>query len=208
MTGAELVLALSGVLALLGLVAWERGGGGGKEVALVATLAATAAAGRVLFAAIPSSQPVTTICICTGIALGGRAGAAVGATTALISNAFLGQGPWTPWQMLSWGLVGASAGWLRPLLTRRGPLLAFGAAWGMLFGAIMDVYQIAAFGPAFTVQAFVATHVRGIPFDVSHAVTNVILLGVVGPALIRLLHRYAARLRTEIVYDAPTEVAP
>ena len=33
------------------------------------------------------------------------------------------------------------------------------------FGAIMDVYQLASFGPVFTWQAFVATHARGIPFS-------------------------------------------
>lgn len=205
MTPAELTLVAGALLALFGLIAWERSAGGGREVALVATLGAAAAAGRVLFAAIPSAQPVTTICACAGVALGPRAGAAVGATAALVSNAFLGQGPWTPWQMLSWGLVGATAGFLRPALERRGPLIAFGVAWGFLFGAIMDVYQLASFGPVFTWQAFVATHARGIPFDLTHAVTNAVLLGVAGPGLIRLLHRQGRRLRVELLPDPDPE---
>jgi energy-coupling factor transport system substrate-specific component len=204
-TVATLVLAVGVVVVLAGLVAWERGGGGAREVALAATLAAAAAAGRLLFAAIPSATPVTTIVICAGIALGGRVGAAVGATAALVSNAFLGQGPWTPWQMLSWGLVGTTSGLFAPLLRRsRAALLVFGAVWGLLFGAIMDVYQLAAFGPVFTLPAFVATHARGLPFDITHAVTNVVLLSTAGPALIRLLERYARRLRVEITpYQEP-----
>src|SRR5262249_9214552 len=178
-TPARPTVLMGAVLVLIGLITWERSTGGGREVALVATLGAAAAAGRVLFAAIPSAQPVTTICICAGISLGPRAGAAVGATAALVSNAFLGQGPWTPWQMLSWGLAGASAGFLRIALERNRPLLVtFGFAWGFIFGAIMDVYQLASFGPVFTWQAFVVTHARGIPFDLAHAVTNAILLGV------------------------------
>ena len=190
---------LVGILALLaGTVAWERSERGTREIALVATLGAAAAGGRVLFAAIPSAQPVTTICICAGISLGARSGAAVGAIAALLSNTFLGQGPWTPWQMLTWGLVGASAGWLRTVLRHRTVLLAFGAAWGILFGAVMDAYQLAAFGPVFSWQAFVATDARGIPFDVAHAVTNVLLLGVAGGALIRLLDRYETRLSAVI----------
>lgn len=201
MTPAELTLLIGAFLVLVGLIGWERSAGGGREVALVATLGAAAAAGRVLFAAIPSAQPVTTICACAGIALGPRAGAAVGATAALVSNAFLGQGPWTPWQMLSWGLVGASAGFLRPFLVDRVPLAAFGAIWGFAFGAIMDIYQLASFGPVFTWQAFVATHARGIPFDVTHAVTNAILLGIAGPGLIRLLRRHGRRLKVELVPD-------
>jgi energy-coupling factor transport system substrate-specific component len=198
-TAAELVLLAGLVLLALGVVGWERGRGGGREIALVATLAGAAAAGRVLFVAIPSAQPLTAIAIVSGIALGPRAGAAVGATAALVSNAFLGQGPWTPWQMLCWGLAGATAGWLAPLLRNRLALMTFGAAWGMAFGAIMDVYQLAAFGPAFTLPAFVAVHARGIPFDLTHAICNVILLGTAGPALVRLLRRYALRLRYELV---------
>ncbi len=199
MTGAELVIVTGVVAIALGIVGWERGSGGTREIALVATLAGAAAAGRVLFAAIPSAQPVTAIAIVAGIALGPRAGAAVGATAALVSNAFLGQGPWTPWQMLCWGLVGASAGWLAPLLERRMALMVFGAIWGMAFGAIMDVYQLAAFGPALNLSAFLAVHARGIPFDLAHAICNVILLGAAGPALVRLLRRYARRLRYELV---------
>jgi energy-coupling factor transport system substrate-specific component len=198
-SGASLVLLTGLALLALGITGWERGQGSTREVALVATLGATAAAGRVLFAAIPSAQPVTTIAIAAGIALGPRAGAAVGATAALVSNAFLGQGPWTPWQMLCWGLAGATAGWLAPALRNRTALMAFGAAWGFAFGAIMDVYQLAAFGPAFNATAFVAVHARGIPFDLAHAICNAVLLGTAGPALVRLLHRYGRRLRYEIV---------
>ena len=74
---------------------------------------ATPHAGRVLFAFIPNVQPVTTMTACAGVALGPRAGAAVGGIAALVSNGFLGQGPWTPWQMLGWGLVGVLGGGIR-----------------------------------------------------------------------------------------------
>ena len=186
---------------LLGLVAWERGPGGVREVSLVATLGAAAAAGRVVLGGVPSVQPVTALCTVVGISLGPRAGAAVGAVAALLSNAFLGQGPWTPWQMLAWGLVGASAGLLAPLLRRRPVLLAFGGVWGFLFGAIMNLWLLAAFGPTVSWPAFVATEGRAVAFDLAHAIANVVLLAAAGPALIRLLDRYARRLRTELVPD-------
>ncbi|MGH2840982.1 MAG: ECF transporter S component, partial [Solirubrobacteraceae bacterium] len=93
--------------------AWlESGPGSASELALIGALAGIAAAGRVLFAAVPGVQPVTVIAVAAGAALGARAGMAVGATAALVSNLFLGQGPWTPWQMLGWagcGLAGALA---------------------------------------------------------------------------------------------------
>ena len=194
---AAAILALGGlVLLVAGLVLYERTRGGARELGLVAVLAAAATAGRVAFAAIPGAQPVTAIAIVAGIALGPRAGAAVGASAALLSNAFLGQGPWTPWQMLLWGLAGASGGWCAPLLRRsRIALMAFGGLWGLAFGAGMDVWQLAAFGPALTLPAFIAVHVRAVPFDAVHALTNVILLGVAEQPLLALLDRSAQRIR-------------
>ena len=72
-------------------------------LALVATLAALAALGRIAFAPIPNVKPTTDIVLLAGYVLGGAPGFAVGAVAALASNLFFGQGPWTPWQMAAWG---------------------------------------------------------------------------------------------------------
>src|SRR5437660_3276623 len=82
---------------------YERGRPSSKMVAMVAALAALAVAGRVLFAAIPNVQATTDVVLICGYALGAGPGFAVGAIAALVSNLFLGQGPWTPWQMAGWG---------------------------------------------------------------------------------------------------------
>jgi len=191
------IVALAGVVALLaGLALYERGRSGSREIGLVAVLIAAASAGRVLFAAVPGAQPVTAIAIIAGVALGPRAGIAVGAGSALVSNAFLGQGPWTPWQMLLWGLAGLAGGLLAPALRRsRTALVAVGVAISLVFGALMDVWQLAAFGPALTLTAFAAVHVRAIPFDLAHAIATAAILGLAGPALIALVDRSAVRVR-------------
>ena len=191
------VVALAGLVALLaGLALYERGRSGSREIGLVAVLIAAASAGRVLFVAVPGAQPVTAIAIIAGVALGPRAGIAVGAGSALVSNAFLGQGPWTPWQMLLWGLAGLAGGLLAPALRRsRGALVALGVAISLIFGALMDVWQLATFGPALTLTAFAAVHVRAIPFDLAHAVATAAILGLAGPALISLVDRSAVRVR-------------
>jgi energy-coupling factor transport system substrate-specific component len=197
-SAAAVTLAALALVAV-GIAAWERGPGGAREVALVGSYGAAAAAGRVLFAAIPNVQPVTTMTACAGIALGPRAGAAVGGLAALVSNGFLGQGPWTPWQMLAWGLVGATGGAAAPLLRRsRSALIAFCALWGFAFDAILNVVDLATFGPSWTWQAFWALEGRGLPFDVAHATGNALLAAVAGPALVRLLDRYGTRLRVEL----------
>src|SRR5436305_13757702 len=94
-------------LALAAGFAWyERSRPDARIVALVGTLAAFAALGRIAFAALPNVKPTTDIVLIAGFALGGGPGFVVGALAALTSNFFFGQGPWTPWQMAGWGATG------------------------------------------------------------------------------------------------------
>ena len=85
---------------------YERSHPSARVLALVATLAALAALGRIAFAPLPNVKPTTDIVLLTGYVLGGAPGFAVGAVAALASNLFFGQGPWTPWQMVGWGGAG------------------------------------------------------------------------------------------------------
>ena len=196
--GLPLLLAAGALI--VALAAWlETGPGSAREVALVAVLAAAAAAGRVLFAPIPGVQPVTVITVATGSALGLRAGVAVGATAALVSNVFLGQGPWTPWQMLAWGGCGAVGAVLAPLLRRRLPFALVCGLLGLGFSAFMDVWLWYAFWPH-TWSAFLTVQARGLPYDVAHAIGNVVIALAVGPELRRLLARYGRRLRTRVAW--------
>ena len=94
-------------MALAAGFAWyERTRPDARILALVATLAALAALGRVAFAALPNVKPTTDIVLIAGYALGGAPGFVVGAVTGLVSNFFFGQGPWTVWQMAAWGVTG------------------------------------------------------------------------------------------------------
>lgn len=197
-----IVLIVLATLAL-GLVAVESGGGGAKEVALVATLGAAAAAGRVLFAPLPSVQPVTVVCLVTGAALGPRAGIAVGPVAALISNTFLGQGPWTPPQMALWAAAGLCGALLRPVCRRAVGLAVVAGAWGLLFGWAMNAWYLAAFGPELSWAALTLSGARSLPFDVAQGVGNVVIALLAGPPLLRLLGRYAARIRSEVVTPSP-----
>jgi energy-coupling factor transport system substrate-specific component len=189
-------------LALLAAgIAWlERGPDSAKELALIATLGAAAAAGRVVFAAIPGVQPVTVVTVVAGAALGARSGFAVGAVAAFVSNFFLGQGVWTPWQMLAWGSCGILGAVAAPLLRRRVVLAAFCFVLGLGFSAFMDVWNWLAFYDEHTWQTFAAVHARGLPFDLAHGIGNVVIALAAGPELRRLLDRYGRRLRTEVVW--------
>jgi energy-coupling factor transport system substrate-specific component len=195
------VALLLAVLAVLagGAAALEGSPDSAKDLTLVATVAGLAAAGRILFAAVPGVQPVTVVTVAAGAALGPRRGFAVGAVAALVSNFFLGQGPWTPWQMLAWGLCGLVGGLAAPLLRGR---LAFALACfvlGLGFSALMDVWNWYSFWPH-TWQSFTLLMARGVPFDLAHALGNFVLALAAGPELRRVLERYDRRQRTEVVW--------
>ena len=189
---------LVAVALLVAGVAWlESGPDSAKELALVAALAGVAAAGRVLFAAVPGVQPLTVTAVAAGAALGARSGAAVGAIGALVSNFFLGQGLWTPWQMLGWGACGVAGALLAPLLRRR---LAFATACciaGFAFSSLMDVWLWWSFWPH-TWPALGTVASAGVWFSAAHAVGNVVLALAAGPELRRVLERYGRRLRVEV----------
>jgi energy-coupling factor transport system substrate-specific component len=196
--GLSLLLA-AGALIVAGFAWLELGPGSAKEIALIATLAGAAAAGRVLFAAVPGVQPVTVIAVAAGAALGARAGFAVGALAALVSNFFLGQGTWTPWQMLAWGGCGVAGALLAPLIRGRLSFAALCLVLGFAFSTLMDLWLWLSFFPH-TWEALAVVLGRGVWFSAAHAIGNVAIAVAAGPELRRLLERYARRLRTEVVW--------
>jgi energy-coupling factor transport system substrate-specific component len=189
----------AGALVVAGVAWFESGTDSTRELAVIATLAAAAAAGRVLFAAVPGVQPVTVIAIVAGASLGLRAGVATGALAAFVSNLFLGQGIWTPQQMLGWGACGAVGALLGPVLRNRWALAAVAAVLGFAFSVSMDVWLWYGFSPH-TFPALAAVVGRGLWFDVSHAAGNVMIALAAGPELRRMLDRYGARLKTVVVW--------
>ena len=147
-----------------------------REITAVASIGALSAAGRVLFAPIPGVQPSTVIVILCGWVLGPAAGFAAGATTALVSNVFLGQGPWTIWQMLSWALIGAGAGLLGRLRLRRPgrAVLAYSVMGGLAFGWAMGAWYWLSFVYPHTWATLLASMAASLPFDAMHAMGNAV----------------------------------
>jgi energy-coupling factor transport system substrate-specific component len=185
-------------LALAVGYAWyERTKPPARLVAMVATMAGLAALGRIAFAPLPNIKPTTDIIILAGYVLGGAPGFAIGATGALASNVVFGQGPWTPWQMAAWGLCGLLGAMLGAATGRRVPrvpLALFCGALGLLFGAIMDLSTFTTFSGEHTLSQYLAISATSLPFNVAHAVGNVVFCLAFGPALVRALERFRARL--------------
>ena len=147
-------------------------------------VAALAAAGRILFGPIPDFKPVSAIAIIAGATLGRRNGFMVGTLAALTSNFFFGQGMWTPWQMYAWGLVGYVGGALahagafdRADGTVRMPaLMAYGFASGLLYGVVINAYDIIGFVQPLTWAGAVARLATAVPFDITHGLATCVFL--------------------------------
>ena len=184
-----------GVVLVAGFAWYERSRPPSQVVALVAALAALGIAGRIAFAAFPNVKPTTDIIIFAGYALGGAPGFAVGALTALVSNFWFGQGPWTPWQMAGWGLCGILGAALA-LGTRnagRLALAATGAFAAVIYGALLNFSVMATSGGDLLWGKFWFLEGRAIPFEVAHATGNVVLALIAGPAMVRMLTRFRER---------------
>jgi energy-coupling factor transport system substrate-specific component len=198
-------------LALAAGFAWyERARPDARIVALVGTLAAFAALGRIAFAAVPNVKPTTDIVLIAGYALGGGPGFAVGALAGLTSNFFFGQGPWTPWQMAGWGatgVIGAGLAWLvsARVWPRRGhrvpslgrwPLAIVCCVVGFGFTALQDVGDWVTYSDHSWAQlgAYVGA---GLGFDAIHAAGCLVFALAIGPALIRSVQRFTRRLQVQ-----------
>ena len=210
MTWELAALLVLGAALVVGFTWYERTQPTSRMLALVATLAALAALGRIAFAPIPNVKPTTDIVLIAGFALGAAPGFVVGALAALASNLVFGQGPWTPWQMVAWGLCGVLGAVLGRMTGRqigRVPLaLACGGA-GLLFGAIMDGSVWVTYGAGQqTLGQYLAISATSLPFNLAHAAGNIAFCLAFGPVLVRALTRYRDRLDVRWT-DAPTAPA-
>jgi len=170
-------LALSVVACIPFFVSFEKGKNDARRIVIIAVMTALSVAGRFVFAPIPFFKPVTAIVIITAIYLGAEAGFITGAFSAVVSNFYFGQGPWTPFQMFAWGLIGFLAGLLaKRLLESKVLLIIFGALSGVVFSFIMDVWTTLWADGTFNIARFIASITTAAPFTVVYMVSNVIFL--------------------------------
>lgn len=192
------LLVLYGLVPLL--AGFERSRPGAREVALVAALCALAVAARAAFAFVPHFKPVAGLVAIAGIACGPRTGFVVGSVAMLASNLMFGQGPWTPWQMLAYGLVGLVFG----LLAQRGIVpvapwsrrqrLAVGAAAGafvlLVAGPLLDTSSLFLFaGRTPTLVSALAIYGAGLVPNALQAAATFATVALAGSALVAMIAR-------------------
>ena len=165
-----------------------------RELVTIAVLCAIGVAGRSAFFMFPQFKPMMALVIISGVAFGGETGFLVGAVTMLASNVLFSQGPWTPWQMFSMGIIGFLAGILfrKGLLRRsRGSLATFGAfAAVVIYGGIMNPASAIMYSAAsLNWKVILAYYVSGLPMDLVHAAATVIFLLIAAEPMLEKLDR-------------------
>ena len=185
-----------GLVLALGWLAYERRRPSARMVAVVATLAAVAALGRDAFVALPDVKPITAMALVVGYALGPLPGFTVGALGMFASNIVLGQGPYTPWQMAAWGMVGLAGAALGAVSRRRLGRAQLALACALVAVAAKEVMNVYTWtlGASHTPAAFLAIAGTALPFDVTDTVASFLFGLVFAPELARLLARMRARM--------------
>lgn len=148
-----------------------------RRIVLISVMTALSVSGRFIFAMVPGFKPMTAIIVLTGMYLGGEAGFLCGAFTALISNIYFGQGPWTPFQMFAFGILGFIAGMIaRPLKRHTALLVIYGIIAGVLYSFIMDIWTVLWFSEGFKIELYIIALGTAVPYTIAYAVSNVVFL--------------------------------
>ena len=188
---AAVSLAVTVLALLLFAAGFETERIGSRRLILASVMTALAVAGRFL----PVLKPVAALTTLSGMYLGGEAGFLVGAMTAVISDFSFGQGPWTPFQMFAWGMVGLAAGFLAaPLKKNRPLLLAYGVLSGVWYSLFMDVWTVLSYQGTWSWALYFAAAGTAVPETIRYAASNVLFLqlfaGPFGEKLERIRLKY------------------
>lgn len=170
---AYVTLLVTMLSLLLFIAGFEKKRTGTRRLILVAVMVALSVAGRFL----PLFKPITALTVLTAMYLGSEAGFLTGALSAVISNFYFGQGPWTPFQMMSWGLIGFTAGLLaQPLKRHKWFLLCYGVIAGVAYSFIMDIWTVLWYNGTFQWTLYTGALLSAIPYTCVYALSNVLFL--------------------------------
>ena len=171
---------------------FERRKPSSRELVTLAVMSALAAASRVAFVMIPHFTPMTGLIMITGLALGAESGFIVGSLGAFVSNFFVGQGPWTPWQMFAYGLAGLLFGIMGQkrgpseetrgrdgLLSGDRPLFAAVVGGLMVFliiGPLLDTATLFLVSMQVNTESVMGVYMAGIPVNAMHAASTFVTI--------------------------------
>lgn len=165
-----------------------------RYLAILAVLTAIAVISRVAFIWLPSFKPMAGIIIMIAMAFGPQAGFMSGALSMIVSNIIFGQGPWTPWQMFCYGMIGFIAGLLanaRILSEKhviRTSVISF-ALITVLSSAVLDTSSLFLMISTITWESAVSVYTAGIFMNIMNATASSLCIFLLLKPFMTILNR-------------------
>ncbi|EFR31848.1 ECF transporter S component [Eremococcus coleocola] len=143
---------------------------------------------RLLLAPLPNVQPVTVLLIFVCWYLSAKDSILIASLTIVISNLFLGFGPWTLAQITAYCILILISKLFAPFLKREGYLIQafYMIAIGFLYGLIISLIQ----APFYGIQHFWVYYFNGVLFDAYHGIGNLIFFLLLQPIIPPLIQKY------------------
>ena len=147
-----------------------------------------ASASRIVLGFIPNVMPVTIMAVMVGSKFGAQRGVSFAILVTLASNAVLGHGWWSMFQMIGWGSVAAAAS-MMTVHDSRGELsmnrLLFASLWSVPIFSIIVSFSI--LDSSMSMVEFGLYIANGLLYDVLHFLGNVFFAMWFGQWFERLL---------------------
>lgn len=159
---------------------------------MLATMVVAMSALRVLMQPLPNVQPLTVAALLVGAHLGARRGVAFAILATLLSNLLISHGWWTFFQAAGWAIVaviGARANLVQNGQLQLQRLALVSVVSAMVFGFVSTLSLVTS---AMTPSAFIVLLGQGLPFDVVHALGNLVFVVWMAPSLHHFLSGLAA----------------
>lgn len=172
---------------------FESGKPRARELVVISVMCALAVSGRAVFFMLPQVKPIIALVIISGVCFGGETGFLVGAVSGFISNFFFGHGPWTPWQMFAFGIIGFFSGLLfknNLIKAYKFTLSLFGfVATLVIYGGIMNPASIIMMQTRITKEMLISSYAVGLPLDLIHSFSTFLFLWFLAEPMIRKINR-------------------
>lgn len=162
-----------------------------EELILVAIVIAINIVSRILFAFLPGIKPIGAIIIIAALIFGKEAGFMIGALTMAISNFYFGQGPWTPFQMFGFGMIGFLAGLFKESFLKKSLyfVLLLGGIAGVFYVLLIDVWTTLQVTSGFTFKDYFNFIIISTPTTIGYIASNMLFLILLYNPLMKTFER-------------------
>ena len=159
-----------------------------REILVLTSITAAAAASRVLLEPFPNVQPLTVMCLVMGASLGARRGMAFAVMATMISNLILSHGWWTLFQATGWAAVAFAGSRLNLILQNEVAMkrLIISAVFASV---LFDWWvSLSIYTAGMSLGELGIYLLNGLPFDALHAIASIASAVWIAPWLANLLH--------------------